>query len=56
MTPTYNCKHHHWQSWSQYGVKMPESGCELKGGLFDCGYYNAERCPNFEPKEQGAEE
>ena len=52
MTPTYNCKHHHWQSWNQYGVKMPESGCKLKGGLFDCGYLNAERCPNFEPKEQ----
>lgn len=56
MTPTYNCKHHYWQSWNHYGVKMPESGCKLKGGLFDCGYYNAEWCPNFEPKEQEAEE
>ena len=56
MIPTYNCKHHYWQSWTHYGIKMPESGCKLKGGLFDCGYHNAELCPNFEPKEQEAEE
>ena len=56
MTPTYNCKHHYWQSWTHYGIKMPESGCKLKGGLFDFGYHNAEWCPNFEPKEQEEEE
>ena len=52
MMPPYKCKHHQWQSWTHYGVNMPENGCKLTGGLFDCRYYNAEKCPNFELKER----
>lgn len=48
---TYTCKYHHWQSWRHYGCKMDESGCKLKGGLFDCPYYNAADCPRYEPRE-----
>ena len=53
LKPTYTCQHHVWQSWNHYGVKMPESGCKLKGGLFDCGYHNAEKCPNYKERKDG---
>ena len=55
MTPTYKCKHHRWQSWNHYNEKMMESGCRLTGGLFDCHYLNAEKCPNYEPRKDGAD-
>ena len=56
LKPTYTCQHHVWQSWNHYGVKMPESGCKLKGGLFDCGYHNAEKCPNYKDRRVGDED
>ena len=55
-TPTYTCIHHVWQSWNHYGVKIPESGCKLKGGLFDCGYFDAKKCPNYSQKSEKTED
>lgn len=48
----YECKHHKWESWNHYGVKMPESGCNLSKDKFACHYLDASHCPNFERKEE----